>query len=156
MIHYDILDGRKVRIERFNSSLAVVNYDKTIKRGIIDSRCDVYSNKITAPHFPRKKWEIGSKKTKFFLYSFSLDTETNWIIDQMKKQRDRPATLRELLAFGSVGLLRDRMRVIALGSSWNLEVPYLGHCLSGRHIGLHPNDEGWLNSYYWQFLAAAT
>jgi hypothetical protein len=102
-----------------NTWVIPVNYERSIEDGIAAGRYDSKDGDITEEHFPPSEHEAGKKEQVFTLYRSGKDTDFDWVIAQMKKDGQRPATLRELLAFGETNPEVQRgFAIIALGSVW--------------------------------------
>lgn len=97
---------------------ATVDYGRSIKDAIEIGRYEEVYQEITDHNFPPKENEEGSKDLQFFLYRFDYLAESSRIIQWMRRDGRRPATLRELLAFdhSHPGICRD-FRIVALGST---------------------------------------
>lgn len=97
----------------------VVDYSRSLKDSIAAGCYDWVNSGITQEHFPAEKDEQGTKEQSFTLYHFGEETESNWVIAQMDRDGKRPATIRELLAFGEANPeFQGYFPVIALKSVW--------------------------------------
>jgi len=110
----------------------VVDYGRSVKDGVKAGCYDCANPDITEGNFPAGKNEQGKKEQSFTLYHFGKDMGSNGAIAKMQEDGKRPATLRELLAFGQAHPeLQREFPIIALGSVWahpygSRYVPYLG------------------------------
>ena len=129
----------------------VVDYSLPLKDAVKTGRYDHAEKNITDEHFPAKKDEQGLKEKSFTLYHFGYDTEyteSDWVIAQMNKDGNRPATIRELLAFAKANPdLQRNFPIVALRSVWvglgRKRVACLGGFSSGRAISLRQLDTLW-------------
>ena len=112
----------------------IVDYSRSLKDSITAGSYNWVNDDITEEHFPAKPEEQGTKEQSFTLYHFGKDTESDWVIAQMDKDGKRPATIRELLAFGEKNPeLQRQFPIIALKSLWvNRNRHRRYSCLFGR------------------------
>lgn len=149
--HKNIETNISQTIEKANDTLThlVVDYSRPIKDGIKAGKYDYINENITEKHFPVSKDEHGRKEQTFTLYHFGNGVESDYAIAQMEKDGKRPATLRELLAFGEANPeLQRQFSIIALGSVWvgrsgDNYFAYLGSGSDGRGLGLSWYSSGW-------------
>lgn len=126
-------------------STLVVDYGRSVKDGVAAGKYDYANDNITEENFPPAEHEKGKKEQTFTLYHFGKDVDSDYAIAQMEK---RPATLRELLAFGEAHpeLQRD-FPIIVLGSVWvdhgRRRLAYLDGCGSGRYLSLSYDGGRW-------------
>ena len=127
----------------------VVNYDLSVRRGIVAGHYDYTNHNINNKNFPIGEGEHGKKKQSFTLYHFDQYMNSDDVIVAMEKDGKSPATLRELLAFGRIQRqLQLHFPIIALFSIWvdsngNSWVPCLGRYLNERKLGLNGYNSGW-------------
>ncbi len=139
----------------------VVDYGKSLAEMIAAGKYDGYINSdITEKHFPIPKIPAGLP-TKFELnlelVHFNRVITSNQVLDELRKQRLRPATLLELLALGATYPEKQReFPIVALGSVWRYlngdrYVPYLWSNADGRDLRLDWFVRDWDEDY--RFLA---
>lgn len=128
----------------------VVDYGRSISESVKAGRYDYANSDVTDEHFTAEEYEKGKKEQSFKLYCFDgKETESDWVIAQMDKDGFRPATVRELLAFGEKNPeLQRQFPIIALRQSWvyrngNRSVACLAGCDTERELGLGWYDRGW-------------
>lgn len=127
----------------------VVNYSRSLKDSIAAGRYDWVNSDITEEHFPVEADEKETKEQSFTLYHFGKNMESDDVIAAMEKDGKRPATVRELLAFGEVNPeLQRQFPIIALKSVWvvrlgNRRVACLGSDSVKRGLYLSWFDFGW-------------
>ena len=137
------------------TSKLVVNYDRSIEDSVKAGKYDDTNSSITDKNFPSS--EIGEKEVEFGMFHFNkvMDSSED-VIAEMKKVGFRPATMKELFAYGEKNPEEQRKcPIIALGSVAGLS--------GGRHVGelygsdgrrgagLGYFDGGWRESF--RFLA---
>lgn len=135
-----------------------VNYDRSISDGIKAGNYNWVNPDITEEHFPAEAEERGTKSQIFTLYHFSRYIESNDAIVEMNRDGYRPATIRELLAFGEANSEpQRRFSIIALSSIWvgqdsHHNVAYLDGFPDYYYLDLNwYGPLGWLESH--SFLA---
>jgi hypothetical protein len=147
--------GKKVK-EVFT---IVVDYSRSVKDSISAGKYDYANEGITKNNFPSAEHEKGKKELQFTLYHFGRDVESDYAISEMDKDGKRPATLRELLAFGETNPeFQNQFPIIALGSFWVNRNGYrYVACLFGfdseRYLCLDWYDYRWDDDY--RFLAVS-
>ena len=95
----------------------VVNYTRSLRDSVVAGRYEWVNDKVVEDQFPPSKGEQGRKKQCFKLFHFKKEIESQEVIREMTMNGYRPATLRELLAFGEVNPnIQRRFPIIALGS----------------------------------------
>lgn len=129
----------------------VVDYGRSVKDGVKAGSYDYANPDITEEHFPANKDEQDTKEQTFALYHFGKVIHSDDVIAQMEKDGKRPATLRELFAFGAKNPeLQKEFPIIELGSFWVSRVgdrcvAYLSRCSSERSLGLDWYGHSWLD-----------
>ena len=137
----------------------MVDYDRTVENSIAAGNYCYVNEDITDRNFQPAEHEKSKKKQSFTLYHFDRDVESDFAIVQMAKDGKRPATLRELLAFGEANPeLQREFPIIALGSVWvdrhgHRIVASLRRCHSERCLHLAQHDFGWYS--FCRFLAVS-
>lgn len=122
-----------------------VDYTQPLAEMIKAGKYDWFNSGITEKHFPVAKVPTGlptKAEINMELVHFNRTIRSKDAIAELKKQGLRPATLPELLAFGST--YPDKQReflIVALGSVWQdwggyLDVAFLGRGGGGRGLGL--------------------
>ena len=136
----------------------VVDYARSLENS--KNEYDDADKDITDDHFPKAEWECGKKEQSFALYHFDKSVNPDDVVAEMDKDGMRPATLRELLAFGRNNPeLQLQFSIAALGSAWNcvvggLRVPYLGvNTIGERLLCLFYRADKWALVWHWRFLA---
>jgi hypothetical protein len=124
----------------------VVNYDRSIAESLTAGKYNWTNPSITDANFPSK--EEGEREVEFGLFHFNKTTKSDDNVAQMKKEGFRPATMKELLAFGEKNPEEQRKYpIIALGSVAELDGDRPVGCLygggSGRIVRLGYYDGGW-------------
>lgn len=138
--------GKKVK-EEFK--VLLVDYGRSVKNRVESGKYDYVNPDITEEHFPVSKDEVGKKELQFTLYHFGKNVESDYAISEMEKDGNRPATLRELLAFGEANSeLQRQFPIIELGSVWlfrhgRRHVAYLGGHSGKRFLNLFWYDNSW-------------
>lgn len=137
----------------------VVDYSRGLNESIKAGCYDWTDGDINEVYFPPSKEEKGQKEQSFSLYHFGKDIDSDWVIAQMEKDGKRPATLRELLAFGETNPeLQRQFPIIALGFVWvgrrgGHSVAYLDSNSGDRFLSLRWCVLGWLGGC--RFLAVS-
>lgn len=132
----------------------IVDYDRPFDRMIYHLGCDYNNSNITEKNFPSQ--ESGSKEVEFVLHHPNRTIRSNEVLKEMEGQNLRPATLKELAAFGIKypNMQRD-FPIVALGSVWRdfigRHVPFLWGVDGGRDLGLDWFGRDW--GSYCRFLA---
>ena len=133
----------------------VVDYGRSLVDGIKAGRYDIVNKDITDEHFPTEKGEQGTKGQLLVLYHFDRDITQSltkkMIVKQMEIDNNRPATIRELLAFGQAyPKLQLEFQIIALKSvlttSDGFKIQYepcLDRGYSERIFSLYHCNGGW-------------
>ena len=102
-----------------------VDFNRSVEDGIKAGKYDWKSDGITSEHFSSQ--ETGMAEVAVELFHFSKDMETEGVLKEMEKKGYRPATLKELLAFGEkYPDLQRKFPIIAFGSVW--QVPRGDRC----------------------------
>jgi hypothetical protein len=97
----------------------MVDYDRSVYDSIMAGCYFGWDNIITEERFPREEWEKGKKEVAMRVFWFNQSLETKKAIQKMEEEEYRPATLRELLAFGETNPeLQTRFRIVSLKSFW--------------------------------------
>ena len=137
----------------------MVDYGRSVQDSIAAGKYDYKNEDITEKNFPPIKDEAGKKEVQFTLYHFGKDVDSDFAIAEMLKDGKRPATLRELLAFGEANPeLQREFPIIALLSVWvsrsgGRDVPCLNGCDSERDLVLGWCGSGW--DGYCRFLGVS-
>lgn len=94
-----------------------VNYGLSLKEMIAVGRYDREDKDITALHFPMKG--EGTKEVVTELVHFNRHMESEDVLREFDERSLRPATIKELLAFGAkYPELQRQFPIVALGSIW--------------------------------------
>ncbi len=92
----------------------VVNYDRSIADSLMAGKYDWKNDNITDANFPSD--EKGQRKVEFGVFHFNKTTESDDNVAKMKAEGFRPATMKELLAYGEKNPKEQRKYpIIALG-----------------------------------------
>lgn len=131
-----------------------INYDSFVADMIKAGNYDWVRDDVTKINFPSS--EIGKKEIYFGLFHFRKEMLSTNIVVEMLMSGYRPATLKELLAFGKMNpAVQRRFSIIALGSTGKIDgdcfVPELFEDDGDRVLGLRYFDDGWVSCY--RFLA---
>jgi hypothetical protein len=132
----------------------VVDYGRSIKESKKAGGYNEVSNGVTDTNFPHdsKKEGGGKKKVNMVLFSFpdKVNISSDDAIAEMKAQGYRPATLRELLAFGEKkpNIQREGTIVAFDGRGNKKSAPTLcGHWADRYDYKDHGSRDVWLRSY---------
>jgi len=135
----------KIVLKNPSDSLIVVDYGQNLAAMIKVNQFDWFDTQlINAASFPMPSQKVGQKETlaiKLFDFSGSLTVEA--AIAKIIKAGYRPATIFELLAFGTYyPELQKQFPIIALGSPWQSYggFPYLSFNMGRRTIDLAWNQ----------------
>ena len=96
---------------------SIVNYDRSVALGIQAGNYNWINDYITDKNFPPEKGESGTKEISFELVHLNKVVSSEQALQELESRNLRPATLRELLAFGEK--YPDEQRkysIVALGS----------------------------------------
>lgn len=133
-----------------------VDYGLSVEQMLANGGYGSFDHDVTNEHFPHQLKGKTSVVAKLIKFKISDDAAHGHILDILRKQRLRPATLAELLTFGAT--YRDHgFLIAALGSVWtdrsgNRKVACLGRSDSGWDVELYKVfDDGWPSFCY--FLA---
>lgn len=111
----------------------VVDYGRSLADAVKAGRYDYANDDITDEHFPAEEWEKGKKEQSFKLYHFGKEMESDDVVVQMDNDGFRPATVRELLAFGEKNPeLQRQFPIIALKQFWVNRYGFRGVVYLGR------------------------
>lgn len=141
------LADRIVAAQVTQSFSLVLDYSKSVEQMLADGGYDYKNSSITDGHFPRKA--KGSVTITPELVHFDRFISSDDALKELSKRGLRPATMAELLAFGSkYPDLQRQFPIVALGSVWTVRsgcrgVGYLCGGASGRDVGLCWFDGGW-------------
>ncbi len=124
----------------------LVDHTLSLRELITLGNYDWVNENITEKNFPREG--SGKVSLKAELLHFGRNISSENVITEMKKLGYRPATIWELLAFGTQNPeLQRQFPIVALGSICVLSgyrlVPLLHGGGSGRFLGLRWFDGGW-------------
>lgn len=123
----------------------IVDYSKSLTEMIRAGNYDAVERNIDADHFPIKdqgKIGLDIELIHYGKYMFGDD-----IIRDLNSRGLRPATLPELLAFGSAYPNKQReFPIMALGSLWRRWHGF--RCVPFLH-GLDSNSRRWLSFRFW-------
>ena len=146
--------GKKVR----DTLMLVVDYVCPLQDAIVAGNYDFVNESITAENFPPHEHERGKKPAFFKLFHFNRYIESKAAITEMDKQGYRPASLRELLAYGKENPeLQRQFPIIALLSVWvdpssgYRHVPVLWGNIDKRSLRLDYFEDRWASNS--RFLA---
>lgn len=136
----------------------VVDYGRSVKDGVVAGKYDYADSKISDYCFPPTEYERGAKGQFFMIYHFGIRVDYQYVIAEMEKDGNRPATLRELLALGEAKPdLQRQFTINALGSEF---VSYPGHAMaylwgygSKRYLHLRYYKDSYTSNQY--FLAVS-
>ncbi len=136
------------------SNILTVPYSRSIADSLIAGKYDWTNDSITDEKFGDKL--TGTKDVETKMYHFGIDISSENAIAKMNAEGFRPATMKELLAYGEKNPEEQRKYpVVALGSvaevSLDRHVGVLDGYGSGRVAGLYSWGDGW--SGYYRFLA---
>ena len=138
-----------------NCYRVVVDYERSLAQMITAGKYDYANSDITAQNFPIQGSgpSTGSGQAKqevvVELVHYGRDMETDAVLKDLESKGMRPATLPELLSFGSTNPEKQReFPIIALGSVWrhrigNRRVAYLDRWVAKRKLNLSWIDVGW-------------
>ncbi|MEI6528056.1 MAG: hypothetical protein WCO10_00055 [bacterium] len=116
------------------TSKQVVNYGRSVKDSLKAGKYDWVNDDITDKNFPSK--EEGEREVEFGLFHFNKVTQSDDNVAEMKKAGFRPATIKEMLAYGEKNPeVQREFPVIALGSVARLSGYRRVGCLNGRGSG---------------------
>ena len=97
----------------------LVDYGRSVADSVKVGHYDYANSDIADEHFPAEEWEKGVKEQSFKLYHFGRDMQSDDVVAQMDKDGFRPASVRELLAFGEKNPdLQRQLPIIALKQVW--------------------------------------
>lgn len=150
-----ILGNHKEQKE--NLFLVSINYDLSVEAMVRAGDYDYQNSDITERNFPSE--EKGTRELELHLVHFNRVMSSDDVKRELAKLGLRPATLKELLAFGA--LYKEEQRkypIVALGSVWqywdgNRDVPYLVGYSGYRDLNLRWDDADWFELY--RFLAVS-
>lgn len=130
----------------------VVNYDRSIKDSLKAGHFDWTNSGITDVNFPFPSDKQGKREVEFGLFHFKKVTQSDDNIAKMKAEGFRPATIKELLAFGEENPeVQREFPVVALGSVVKLNanscqcVGVLDWSNSERDAGLDFYGNNWFD-----------
>ena len=134
-----------------------VNYCQTLKKMIKNNEFDWKSNLINNDNFPSS--ERGKVEVTIKLVGFDYKITSESVIKELDRLGLRPATLKELLAFGVAqrDIQRSNYAIVALGSVWSgydgcvRVVPYISAIPVARSLNHYWWDGVWGSD--WQFAA---
>lgn len=134
-----------------------VNYSRSISDSVKAGNYGWKNDDITNQNFPST--ESGEKEVDGAIYHFNKTTTSPDVIAEMKRDGYRPATMKELLAFGEQNPeLQRQFPIVALGSVARLDGSRHVGCLCGsgseRNLRLSYFGNGWLG--HCRFLAVRT
>lgn len=114
-----------------------IDYGRRLERMIEDGRYDWKNSDINSKNFPVKGKGRGKVEVKIELVHFNKAMDSDEILKELDKQGLRPATLPELLAFGTQYPEKQReFLIVALSSVWRSRKGYRGvPSLSGPSLG---------------------
>lgn len=145
----DLLDADLSRVSRddFRKLLGLyplcmqisVDCNQTLEEMISACQCDWVRGDITLRWYP--VLGEGKKTMRVEIAHLNCDISPNGAIAEIAKNGARPASIGELLAFGTVfPEIQRRFRVVALGSFLEIQgsynIPYLGMGSDGRSLDL--------------------
>ena len=128
----------------------IVDYGKSLEEMIAAGKYDYVDGNITKEHFPIK--QKGKVELNMALVCFNLDRRfhSDEAVIGLNKQKLRPATLSELLAFGATICTEkhEELSVVALGSSWDFPyedsgVPHFSNQYGKRYLTLPIEASAW-------------
>ncbi len=136
-----------------------VNYDLSLAGMIKAGRYDWVNSDITENHFPENHFPVkgeGSKDIALELIHFNMAILSKDALSELDERGLRPATIEELLAFGTkYPELQRQFPVLALGSIWrqlgDRHVPCLWSGSLERFLSLDWFEGRWDD--YFRFLA---
>lgn len=97
----------------------VVDYSRNLTDSIEAGSYNWVNKDISEENFPTSKNEVAKKELRSTLYHFNKSVVFYYAIAQMEKDGKRPATLKELLAFGETyPKLQMEFKIVAFGSVW--------------------------------------
>lgn len=123
-----------------------VDYSKSLDEMIEAGNYDWVNTEITDKHFPIKR---RKKTIDIELVNYNTSMKSDDILKDLNKRGLRPATLPELLAFGTTHPDRQRdVPIVALGSAWRFARDYpqvagIGHDDRGRALDLESWGAKW-------------
>ena len=119
-----------------NTNTYLVDFDQNLQESIVANNYDWVNYDITTDHFPPSEDEVGKREQNFKIYHFKKEVESDFVIAEMEKDQRRPATLRELLAYGKANPeLQRKFSIIALGSVYLSRGNRLVPSLDGYDVG---------------------
>lgn len=105
--------------ERLSRIPLIVNYDKGIKRAIVEGEYHLVNREINVEDFPIRASETagnGTIERVVSLINFDNDINSRRAIKEMKNSGFRPAIPLELLALGAIyPELQEKMTIVGLG-----------------------------------------
>lgn len=134
-----------------------IDYTRNLKDVIVAGYYDYVNKSITEASFPLGVEEQSKKELIMKLFCFNRYVKSEEAIREMDGKGYRPATLRELLAFGEkYPELQRQFPIVALGSVWTGPdrvscVPMLRGDSAHRDLFLHCLGGIWDSDY--RFLA---
>ncbi len=125
----------------------LVNYNRSVVDGVTAGKYDYVCAMITDKNFPPTETETGIREIQFTLQNLNQWTLSERALSRMAEDGKRPATLRELLAFGEAHPeLHRQFHIVALGSVFahdtNSWIPSLDRRGTERRLHLN-NGTGW-------------
>jgi len=136
-----------------------IDYDRSREDAIEDGQYDWVNDKIIKTEFAENDKEKGKKEVNFKIFSLrkGRSSQSQEAIEQMEQEGYRPATLKELLAFGAVNPeFQTEFPVNALGevvSHPEKEIDCVFEIFSvdgERRVTFQPLDKKW--DRYCRFL----
>lgn len=131
-----------------------INYGLSLAEMIKVGKYDSVNSDITEKHFPVNG--KGTNEVVTELVHFNRFIESDEVIQELDKRGFRPATIEELLAFGTkYPEMQKQFSIVALGSFWQhlgrRHIPFLWCDSNERHLYLHWFEYRWRGNY--RFLA---
>lgn len=106
----------------------IVDYRETLEQMIAAGQYDDVDSHINETNFPFTG--KGKKQLVIELVHFGRDMAIHDVSESLKARGMRPATLPELLAFGSTYLMKGRgFPIVALGTVWDYHGVHRAACL---------------------------
>jgi hypothetical protein len=131
-----------------------VNYGRSVRDSLKAGKYDWMNDNITDANFPST--ESGEREVEYVMFHFAKTMSSEGAIAGMGTENCRPATMKEMLAFGEKHPeLQREYPIVALGSVALLfgdrHVGYLGRRGSERGASLIYFGRDWIGCY--RFLA---